>query len=190
MAMRDTIEALVDGLASGDERRLSEAVILARELITKTMVPWRDPRRGLEFYAQELGEEYEGIVLTLEELELVCDALIRLVDGPLPIASAAASALHNSGRLDAIPTLADALQRWLPVDRVAVRQVIYAIPDIVGTNRPARGFRPDQERLIERGRAALRLAARAPEDKLSTAETAREALKSVARHLREARRWR
>lgn len=185
MVVRDGVDRLVKEFTANDEWRVEEAVRKAGALIDKSMVRSSELAEGFPPFGENLGDDYAALVLTQEELDAITLGLLELLDRPPSVVSAAAFALRNSGRLYAVPKLAEALRRLAPEDGMHARQAIVAIWDIVTVTDRGRDLSLEEETAIEAGRAALWFTTQtAVEDSGHAREAAMEALEDISWYLR------
>ena len=184
--MDDVLERMMSGPTKGRE----EAIFEAGHIIDRNTLTYKSSRQLREVFSGKISETEILRRRNASDIRALTDALIKLARDEPELAPAAAFALRNSMRRDALPVLAKRLIEWAPRDSHAALQAVVAISDIITLGIPAGGLAEEQvASLVRDGIHALRFAAQyAPEaqggaDGYEVRRTASDALETIDRHL-------
>jgi hypothetical protein len=182
MQPSNDVRDLLDRLATCTGEDLDAAIGEAGWLLEKSAMRFRSRAAMHKAYQDLLTEEQIALTLSPEDIDKISYALLALLDAPDPVPGAA-WALHRSGRLFAIPKLAELARRLGPTSGPSALQAVVAVWDILASVARGRLLTPEESKLVSVGRDALEFAATTGVDE-DVREIAKKAIVSLTRWVR------
>ena len=189
--VRDPIRSLIGALTSNDQEEIERALLTASLLLERGYLQQcvrlalddegtRDSlpsdyaaRRSAEIEADFreyeamglLPGQFTALVPSDGEMELVCRALLKLLDGSPMVVGSAASALAYCARLSVVPKLAHAVRRFVaegPPAATVAEHAIGTLGRVLITSLSGSAPTKEQAEILTYGLDALSFAAHAP----------------------------